>query len=85
MTLTVGETGKLTATVTPENVTNLEIVWSSADETVVQVAQDGTVTAVAAGTTSVSVTANPGAKTASCTVTVNAPEPRKAGNRDSGD
>ena len=77
MTLTVGETGKLTATVTPENVTNLEIVWSSADETVVQVAQDGTVTAVAAGTTSVSVTANPGAKTASCTVTVNAPEPEK--------
>lgn len=77
MTLTVGETGKLTATVTPENVTNLEIVWSSADETVVQVAQDGTVTAVAAGSTSVSVTANPGAKTASCTVTVNAPEPEK--------
>ena len=77
MTLTVGETGKLSATVTPENVANLEIVWSSADENIAQVAQDGTVTAVAAGSTSVSATANPGAKTASCTVTVNAPEPEK--------
>ena len=72
LTLTVGQTEKLTATVEPSNATNKNVSWSSSDTAVATVASDGTVTAVGAGTATITVTTEDGGKTATCAVTVNA-------------
>jgi len=65
----VDETVTLTATVAPENATNKTVTWTSSDETVATVA-DGVVTALKAGT--VTITAASGEATATCEVTVKA-------------
>lgn len=67
LSLTEGETGKLTATVSPENATDKTVTWSTSDATVATV-NGGTVTAVKAG--SAVITAESGGKKATCTVTV---------------
>lgn len=68
-TIFVGDTETLTATVSPNDASNQNITWSSSDETVATVV-DGTVTALKAGTTTITVTSEDGAKTATCAVTV---------------
>ncbi|MDR0426079.1 MAG: Ig-like domain-containing protein [Clostridiales bacterium] len=73
MTLTIGNTERLTATVTPENATDKTVTWSTSDNRVATVSTDGLVTAVDAGTATITVTTADGGKTASCTVTVSAP------------
>ena len=65
--LTVEETATLTATVDPENATDNTVTWSSSDKTVATVV-DGVVTAVAAGTAT--ITAEAGDQEATCVVTV---------------
>lgn len=67
-----GQTETLTATVQPNNATNQNISWSSSDESVAKVA-DGVVTALNAGTATITVTTEDGNKTATCNVTVTAP------------
>ena len=67
-----GETLTLTPTVAPGNATDKSVTWSSSDEAVATVT-DGVVTAVAAGTATITVTTTDGAKTATCAVTVAAP------------
>ena len=57
----------LTATVSPDNATDKTVAWTSADEKVATV-ENGVVTAVGNGTTT--ITAQAGDKTAVCTVTV---------------
>lgn len=76
LTMTEGDTGTLTASVTPANATNKNVTWSSSDASVASVSQDGTVTAVKAGSATITVTTEDGDKTASCEVTVK--EPAKA-------
>ena len=71
VTLTAGETASLTATVSPADATDKTVTWSSSKESVATV-KDGTVTAVAAGTAT--ITAKAGDKSATCTVTVKAKE-----------
>ena len=68
MSLEVGATGTLTATVQPTNATNKTVTWSSSNTSVATVA-NGTVTAVAEGTATITATAS--GKTATCSVTVN--------------
>lgn len=51
-----GAKEKLVAKVTLENTTNDKLVWSTSDENIVKVAQDGTITAVAKGTAKVRAT-----------------------------
>ena len=73
LTLEKGETETLTATVTPQNASNKNVTWSSSNNEVATVA-DGTVTAVGAGEATITVTTEDGGKTATCKVTVNAPQ-----------
>ena len=61
--LTVGGTGKLAATGADQ------ITWTSSNTDVATIAEDGTVTAVAAGTATISASAE-GADPVTCTVTV---------------
>ena len=67
--LYVGDTETLTATVAPDNATNKNVTWSTSDANVATV-ENGVVTAVSAGTATITVTTEDGAKTATCTVTV---------------
>ncbi len=69
LTLTVGETATLTATVTPETAGIKAVTWASSDETVANVA-DGKITALKAGTATIAVKTSDGGFTASCVVTV---------------
>ena len=70
LSLTEGESATLTATVEPENATDKAIVWTSSDKTIATV-KDGAVTAVKAGTAT--ITAACGETKATCAVTVKAP------------
>ena len=63
----------LTATVEPGNATNKNVTWSSSEETIAIVDNNGTVTAKAAGTATITVTTEDGCKTATCIVTVTVP------------
>ena len=69
-----GETVKLTATVAPAEASNKAVTWNSSDEAFATVA-DGTVTGVAEGTATITVTTSDGNHTATCTVTVSADAP----------
>ena len=64
-----GESLQLTATVQPEDASNKEVRWSSSNENVC-IVQNGLVTAVAAGTATVTVTTVDGNFTASCVIKV---------------
>jgi len=71
LTLTVGKSEKLTATVSPADTPNKAITWSTSDEKIATVS-GGTVTAIDAGTATIKVTSKADAtKTAQCVVTVN--------------
>jgi len=69
LSLTVGSTETLTATVLPTNATVTTVSWKSSDEKVATVSS-GTVTAKVAGTATVTATTNNGNRIAYCTVTV---------------
>ena len=70
MTLAAGNEKTLVATVTPENATNKKVTWTSSDTAVATVDQNGKVSGVAEGETTITVTTEDGGKTATCKVTV---------------
>ena len=63
-----GATATLVATVEPENATDKTVTWSSSDETVVTVSDEGVVTGIKEGKAIVAATA--GEQSAQCEVTV---------------
>lgn len=67
--LIVGETETLVPTILPEDATYKSVTWSSDDETVATV-EDGVVTAVGEGETTITVTTVDGDFTDTCVVTV---------------
>ena len=80
VTLKVGETTTLTATITPDNATNKNVTWSSENEDIATVDNGGKVTAQSVGETMITVTTEDGQKTAECVVTViekSDPEPEE--------
>ena len=70
LSLSVGESAQLTATVSPADATDRNVIWTSSDESVAKVS-DGKVTAVKSG--KATITAKCGDKTAVCAVTVTVP------------
>ncbi|MGE5416788.1 MAG: Ig-like domain-containing protein [Acidobacteriota bacterium] len=72
LSLNTGATATLTATVAPSNATNKSVNWSTSNSGVASV-NNGVVTAVAAGTATISVKTSDGGYTANCVVTVSAP------------
>ena len=68
LTVEVGENLQLTATVIPEDAKYNGIVWSSDNESVATVDENGLVAGIATGTAVITATA--GSKSASCSVTV---------------
>ncbi len=65
-----GETLTLTPIFSPETATNKNVTWSSSDKTVATV-ENGIVTPLKKGTTTITVTTEDGGFSASCLVTVN--------------
>lgn len=72
ITLEVGETANLVATVTPANASNRTVTWSSSAEGVATVSSAGLVTAVAEGSATITATTASGSYTDTCAVTVEA-------------
>ena len=71
VTRTEGFIAILRALIEPENATNKNVYWSSLDESIATVNQDGMVSAISPGTTSIRVTTEDGGKIADCVFTVN--------------
>lgn len=71
LSLNVGETGQLTATVTPENAEDKTVTWTSDKPEVAAVSDEGLVTALGPG--EATITAKAGQRTATCEVTVQDP------------
>lgn len=75
VTIYVPDTYQLTATVKPEDASNPTVIWTSSDESVATVDENGLVTAVGNGTATITATSADGTeKSASCTVTVIDPD-----------
>jgi len=70
VTLNVGESSQLTATVTPANATNKAVSWSSSNNAIATVSANGLVTAIGAGTATITVTTADGGFTKTATITV---------------
>lgn len=68
--LSVGESSRLTATVMPADVTNAKVRWYSDDPSVAIVDENGIVTSVSAGETTIWVATEDWGYMAACTVTV---------------
>ena len=72
LTLEVGQTGALTATVAPATATNKAVTWTSSVPAIATVDASGTVKGIATGTATITVKTADGGKTATCAVTVKA-------------
>ena len=69
LSVEVGQSKKLTATITPSDATDKTLTWSSGSNSIATVDQNGNVSGVSQGTTTITVTTGNGL-TATCTVTV---------------
>jgi hypothetical protein len=69
-TLKIGDTDQLTATVVPANATNKSVTWFSDKQGIATVNSSGLVTAIAAGTATITVTTVDGGFKASDNITV---------------
>ena len=71
LTLQEKDSDTLTVTVKPADATNQDVTWESSDNNIATVSEDGTVTAINAGTATITATAADGSGiSASCNLTV---------------
>ena len=73
LSITEGETSQLSATVMPANATEKTVTWTSSNTSVATVSSAGVVTAVSAGSATITAWASDGEHFATCTVTVTQP------------
>jgi uncharacterized protein YjdB len=73
VSLKVGDTEALTATVTPDNALDKTTNWKSSNSNIVTVDNTGKVTAVGAGSAIITVTTSDGSKSNNCNVSVTSP------------
>ena len=64
----IGETVQLTATILPSNASDKSVTWTSSKQSVAAISNNGLITAIAEGQST--ITASAGGKSASCLVTV---------------
>jgi hypothetical protein len=74
-TINVGATQQLTATVAPANATNRAVTWTSNNPAIARVDANGLVTAVAAGTATITARTADGGFTGTSSITVAVPPP----------
>jgi len=79
LTLEIGKTKTLIATVLPENATNKLVTWVSTDMTVATVTSSGQITTLTIGESTIVVTTIDGNYTAECKVTVTSEKPNEKG------
>ena len=70
LTINIGETATLTATVLPANASPRTVIWSSSDKYVATVSSSGVVTGIGRGSATITCTTSEGGYTATCAVTV---------------
>lgn len=70
LSLVEGNSETLTATVSPDNATNKAVSWKSSEASIASVDGTGKVTAVKAGSATITVSTTDGSKTATCSVSV---------------
>ncbi|MFW3537996.1 Ig-like domain-containing protein [Vagococcus fluvialis] len=70
VTLAVGGTEILTATVAPENATNKKVIWSTGNTTIATVDESGRVIAKKSGSVRITATTEDGEYKAYCQVTI---------------
>ncbi|WP_158233231.1 fibronectin type III domain-containing protein [Reichenbachiella sp. 5M10] len=75
VSMNIGQTQQLAATVAPSNATNQNVSWSSSNASVASVSSAGLITAVASGSTILTVTTLDGGYTATATITVSQSAP----------
>ena len=80
----VGETLQLTATVSPDNADDKTVTWSSSDDSIATVDQNGLVTAKAEGKVVITAT-NSAGQSANCMITVKAASTDNSGNNSNND
>jgi len=73
LSLSIGNSSVLAATITPTNATNKDVTWSSSNTSIATVDQNGKVTAKAKGTATITVASVDGNKRATCKLTVTIP------------
>lgn len=77
--LKVGDTDTLIATVSPDSATNKNVTWASSDSSIASVDSTGKVTAIKAGTATITATTQDESNlSASCSVTVTQPNNSRA-------
>lgn len=70
---TIGSSLTIRPIITPEDASDVSVVWKSDDPKIVSVTSDGTVTAIGPGTTAVTATTNDGSFSSNCVVSVKSP------------
>ena len=78
--VTEGSTVKLVPVFTPSTATNKNVTWTSSNPEIAKIASDGTVTGVAEGETTITVTAEDGGFTATCKIIVTKKPKTSVGN-----
>ena len=79
ISLLVGDSETLTATVSPKDAANKKVTWKSSNAAIASVDANGKVTGVKAGEATITVTTQDGGKTATCRVTVSDQEIKVTG------